>query len=127
MKNIYIILIMIGILASGCGATQVATSRSDVDIYINNVRKGKGRVEMRRRGVPKSATIVAKHKGRTVGRVKVKRRVDVATVFIGIYTYGIGFLFGMSYPSSVLIPLDESKINSTPTTWNSPPGKWGKQ
>ena len=131
-QNIILIFLIFSLLFFySCGTTSIVVSNSNVDLYVNNVYKGKGQAEVRRTGFPKKMKIEAKYQGSTVGELVVKRKFDVVTFLSCYFTYGIGLLFSFRYPASVVVPisLDSSEPNSNPNSnkvgvWKRPPGKW---
>jgi hypothetical protein len=135
MKRILAVAALSMLIAS-CGVTRVTVSRPDVDIYINNVKQAKGAANVKRVGPPKKVNIVAKYQGQTVGELKAKRQFDLATVIIGLYSYGIGFGLAWHYPRVIDVPISmpqyvmEQERNRLPSEeiksiWMKPPRIWG--
>lgn len=128
MKKVLSYLCIVLVL-TGCGTTQVMVNSPRTDIYIDNVHMGKGSVEITRMGPPKRKNLVAKHEGTTVGQMEIKRKFDVLTALIGIYTYGVGFIVGWRYPSVVIIPTEqiEGVTPASKNPWMDPPKVWGSK
>jgi hypothetical protein len=130
MKSTVLYLILIVLLACGCGTTHLVTNNPNVDIYVNNQYKGKGDADITKTGPPKRIKVEARYHGGQVGIVSVKRKVTLVTFVVGLYTYGAGFIFCWSFPDTVFIPTDntnEQKVNafdSQESIWNLPPGGW---
>lgn len=133
MKALATFLLVTSLMTS-CGVTQVTVSRPDVDIYINNVKKGKGSAELKRLGPPQRSKIVAKYEGETVGEALAKRKFNWVTLIIGMHSYGLGFGLAWMYPSSVHVPISmpeyildsEAQDNDDTTSrWMKPPKVWG--
>ncbi len=127
LKHFFILIL--AIIISGCGTTDIYVPHSDVDIYINNVQKGKGTAEITRTGVPKKKHITAKYEGQLVGEKTIKRKFNLLTGIVGLYTYGIGLIFCWQYPNTVYVPVDTEIIygvNNNRNIWMEPPNKWDK-
>ena len=111
----------------GCGTTTILVNNSDVDLYVNNVYKGKGHVEVCRTGFPKRLYIEAKYKGASVGELIVKRKLDGTSCLAGYFTYGVGLLFTFRYPASIVVPTSlDIKIQNIhqESIWKRPPNNW---
>lgn len=117
------------LLLTACGTTRLVSYDSNVDIYVNNQFKGKGEAEITRTGPPQKSHIEARYQGSKVGETDIRRQVKFSTVFIGLYTYGVGFLFTWRYPEMVIIPIDmpqntKKSFDKVPSIWDLPPGEW---
>lgn len=120
-------LISAAMILYGCSSTQVMVNSPKVDIYIDNVNMGKGTVEIRRMGPPKRKQVVARYEGKTVGEMEIRRKFDVVTFFLGLYTYGVGLVLGWRYPSVIMVPI-ELPYEGAPARknpWMEPPRIWG--
>ena len=90
---------------------------------------GKGEASITRTGPPQKSHIEARYSGIEVGSTDIRREVKFSTVFIGLYTYGIGFFLAWRYPETVIIPIDnltQEKRGFEPreSIWDRPPGDW---
>ena len=132
--NRIISFLVLILLLSSCGTTQILVNRSDIDIFVDNVHKGKGRAELIRTGAPMSKTLTAKYNGQTVGEIIIKRHVNFETVLAGLLTidpfFGVGFLLCWKYPETVIIPTNLSdnlpfnKPSNKESIWLQPPKHW---
>lgn len=129
MKTLYILIMMFSL--AGCGTTQLVTYSSDVDIYVNNQLKGKGQATVVRTGPPQKIHVEAKYHGQKIGEIDIRRKVKLISCLVGAYTYGIGLLFTLQYPETVIIPtkdfLKNRSFEKTENVWDLPPGEWKKQ
>ena len=126
---LYIPVILISFLLLSCGSinTQIIANHPDVEIYINNVYKGKNIVEIPKIGIPQSKTISARYHGIIVGEKRIHRNFEPITAISGCFTYGIGWLVFWRYPDVIYIPIDTEIIEKNPqpkNIWQQPPKNW---
>ncbi len=125
--NFIILLIVMSTLLMSCGTTQLVVNNSDVDIYINGAKSGKGTATMTRSGPPKSVKVEAKYDGVLVGSKIVKRRFTGVTCLVGYLTYGIGLFTAWQYPETVVIPIKDISSIKTGSCWdNTQNSAWKK-
>ncbi|MEP4533117.1 MAG: hypothetical protein ABJ004_08520 [Cyclobacteriaceae bacterium] len=124
------------LLITSCGTTRIIANNPEADIYINNLKKGEGEVEIKRMGPPQKMKIYAEYYGSKSSERQIKREFDLSTLVLGLYTYGIGFAFGWRYPKEVFLqstpieihPTDGSDvITNEVSPWLRPPRIWGDQ
>ncbi len=135
MKGVIPFIFGLLVLLSSCGTTRIITSHPDADIYVNNVKKGQGRVDLKRMGPPQKSQVRAEYLGNKTETIVVKREFDFGTLILGLYSYGIGLVVGWRYPNEILIPvaMPEPQYNSEsdhgyPTSpWMRPPKTWGSK
>ncbi len=126
-RNILIILSFCSLLLFGCGMSTIVVKNANVDLYVNNVYRGKGSVEVRRTGFPKRLYIEAKYNGATVGQLTVKRKLTGIGCLTGYFTYGLGLLFSFRYPETIIVPINETPNEPNPwkeSIWKKPPKSW---
>ena len=127
MKKLLSIFIL-SIFLSACGTTQLISMRGNPDIYVNGEYKGKGRAEIKRMGFPKKITVTAKSNSEVIGEITTRRSFDIVTLIAGFYSLYTGFLWAWRFPETVMIPVDESKIEKETeekdqrNIWMRPPG-----
>ncbi|MEI7594846.1 MAG: hypothetical protein WCK02_03800 [Bacteroidota bacterium] len=124
MKTITIIkksclLFIITLMLSSCGATIVTCKRTDADIFVDGVCKGKGTVKIKRIGVPHKAQIIAQVNNTEIGSIKASRKFDAVTLLAGLCTYYSGFIWAWRYPSVIEVPVFETF--ATESIWLKPP------
>lgn len=121
-----IIGLLLGCLLVGCGTTQLVSSNTHADIYVNDVLVGKnGLASIKKAGSPRSAHITARYHNRTIGSITIKRRITWSTVLVGYYTMGVGLFCYWQYPSTAVITcesMEDSENEKSP--WDDPPGAW---
>lgn len=124
MKRVYLLFIL-PLLFYSCGTTLITVPNPEVDIYVNNVYKGKGTAEIPRMGPPQKASLSAKYHGAEVGSMVIKRKLDLTGCLVGYFTYGVGLFFSFRYPSEVTIPIRSDLYqngNPVRSRWDEPPG-----
>ncbi|MEO9477459.1 MAG: hypothetical protein ABJG41_18075 [Cyclobacteriaceae bacterium] len=135
MKLLPVLLVLLLLLAS-CGTSRIIATHPDADIYINNIKKGKGEVEIKRMGPPQKSKIYAQHNGSKSNERQIKREFDLGTLVLGLYTYGIGFAVGWRYPKEVFLQSSPNEIRQIDaqdgianevSPWLRPPRVWGAQ
>jgi hypothetical protein len=133
MKNLALLLIAV-ILLGSCGTTRIIATHPQADIYVNNVKKGQGEVSLKRMGPPQKAVVYAKYEGEKSDEKRIKREFDLATLIIGMYSYGLGLVLAWRYPNEVLLhtgPPQEisTQLDNKPSQpispWQLPPRTWG--
>ncbi|MFT6868103.1 MAG: hypothetical protein ACJA08_002953 [Cyclobacteriaceae bacterium] len=135
MRPFHILVLVSIIWLSSCGTTRIVTNNPDAVIYVNNVKKGKGPVEIKRMGPPQKTNIHAEYQGTKTDNQQIKREFDLGTLILGLYSYGVGLVVGWRYPKEILIPLNLSEYYITPdfkegqatSPWMNPPKAWGSK
>lgn len=124
------------LLITSCGTTRIIANSPEANIYINNIKKGEGEVEIKRMGPPQKIKIYGEYNGSKSNEREIKREFDLSTLVLGLYTYGIGFAFGWRYPKEVFLqstpieiqPTDGADIITNEVSpWLRPPRVWGAQ
>jgi hypothetical protein len=92
-------------LASGCGSTQILTDDPQARIYADGRMIGKGKGELTKRGFPGGTTVVVASEDGRRETTQVKREFTVATLVLGLFTYGICLVTCWEYPGMVFVPI----------------------
>lgn len=103
MKKVLAFLLLVCILISGCGTTQIISDNARASIYVDGKLKGTGTARITRTGPPQTVNVTARYQGRDVSTTRVSRRFDMVTLVGGLYTYGVGMFFFFRYPSVVML------------------------
>lgn len=129
MSRIYILSLALLLLFSSCSTTLlIVDNNPKAEIYMNGKYLGNGQAEIKRNGRPKKATFETKYNGEITGKHITKRKFTLVTALVGIYTYGIGFIFLWQFPNEIHLPCDtpyvkEKKSSDTISPWDQSPGK----
>lgn len=123
MKSI-IIAVILSCLLTSCGTTQLVSSNTRADIYVNDVLVGKnGSATIKRAGAPHTAVVRAHYRNRTIGTTTIKRRFTWGTALVGYYTMGVGLFCYWQYPSTAVIScetIEDAENQKSP--WDTSPG-----
>jgi len=115
-------------LASACGTTNIITPDRQARIFVDGELVGRGQAEVRKRGFPNSATIVAKSPDGRTGRQTMSRRFTFTTFAMGMYTYLTCMIACWEYPDTVFVYLDDEFANEghrrKVDPWTVPPPGW---
>lgn len=131
MKKQHIIFLFLLFILGSCGTTQIVTHEAEAEIYVDGDRKGTGRAEIIRTGIPKRIEITAEYDGKQIGSQSVRRRFDGATFISGMFTYGLGFIVCWRFPATIFVPTEQIEVydneQNKQSIWKRPPGgKWRK-
>ncbi len=120
--QIFLPIILLAILVSSCGTTQLMVDNKNADIYVDGQKVGKGIAEIQRMGLPQKANISAKYHGQEVGSMVIKRKFDGVTCMVA-YFAGVAAIFAFRYPALVMIPTTiPSEGDRVRSIWLEPPG-----
>lgn len=128
MRVRYIVILFISILLSSCvSSTFITTTYSDDDIFVNGNFKGKGHAEIPQFGVPKKAHIEVKSNHELVGETFIRRKFNVFSLILVLWSYGLLYPVSAHYPGSIHV---SSKKHSTTSEagsiWDIPPSEINK-
>lgn len=131
MKIYLVFVLILMILVSACGTTQLISNNPDAEIYVNGYLKGKGIAGIQRTGPPSRIKVEARLNGETIGNIDGKRHITILSILVGVYTYGIGFFFTWKYPDMIVIPVRNTENKgwsdeNAKSVWDLPPGEFHK-
>ena len=122
-----VVLLLLAALASACGTTHIITPDAHARIFVDGELVGRGQAEVRKRGLPGSATVVAKTEDGRTGQQTMSRSFTFTTFLMGVYTYLACMVACWEYPDTVFVYLDEPAAGhgSRPVDpWTVPPPGW---
>ncbi len=114
------------LFCSSCGTAYIVTDKGN-DIYINGVKKGTERIEVKRTGGPKKIKVDIKQGNKIVNSQKVRRTFTVGSIVITLIFGLPGFIFGRQYPESTYVKGKKKSNESGESIWSKPPedqNKW---
>ena len=88
-----------------CTQTKIICTDTKAEIYMDGRFIGQGDAEVPRVGLPASADLEAKRRGKVIGRTTISRKFTMSTLLSGVFTYGTGLFFCWYYPDTVIIPV----------------------
>ena len=130
MKKYLLVILSCFFILASCGTTTLMTDYPYAEIYVDGDKKGTGKAEIKRYGAPDSKTVVAKYRGREIGRDKIKRKFGPGSLVLTLYSYGLGFFFTWHYPETIYIQTNKGQGNQQDLNkkeeniWMEPPGAW---
>ena len=108
---------------AGCGSTLIDAHARDARISIDGHPHGRGRVEVRKTGLPETMDVRVEYATGEIQTRRVEREITGVTVVAALFSYLTGLLWAQQYPSEVSFsptrPHDASPT-ATQSGWELP-------
>lgn len=97
------LLVALALSAAACGTTRIVAADPGALILVDGEVVGRGRAELRKRGLPRQVDVEVRFPDGGVARRLLSRRFTGVTLVAGLFTYGLGFLTVWELPDEIAV------------------------